>query len=71
MYRGDLRLLNGTYYGTCFRQGLASPTFTDTETPIPGSGFFYLTTGVKDGVEGLLGFKSDGSPRPNDAPCAP
>lgn len=71
VYRGDLRLLNGTYYGTCFRQGLASPTFTDTETPIPGSGFFYLTTGVKDGVEGLLGFKSDGSPRPNDAPCAP
>lgn len=71
VYRGDLRLLNGTYYGTCFRQGLAGPTFTDTETPIPGSGFFYLTTGVKDGVEGLLGFKSDGSPRPNDAPCAP
>ena len=64
-------MLNGTYYGTCFRQGLSSPAFTDTDTPIPGSGFFYLITGVKDGVEGLLGFKSDGSPEPNDAPCSP
>ena len=71
VYRGDIGLLNGTYYGTCFRQGLSSPAFTDTDTPIPGSGFFYLITGVKDGVEGLLGFKSDGSPEPNDAPCSP
>jgi subtilisin family serine protease len=69
VYRGDLSLKSSTYYGSCFAPGLATPTFTDTSTPVPGGGFFYLVTGVKAGVEGMLGFRSDGTLRPNLSPC--
>jgi len=72
VYRGDLSLVSPIYYGTCFASGLASPTFIDTTIPIPDAGFFYYMTGVKDGVEGMLGFWWDGAssmPRPNLFPC--
>lgn len=69
IYRGDLALVSPTYYGSCFATGLPTPIFTDPSIPVPGGGFFYLVTGVKDGVEGMLGFRSDGTPRPNLSAC--
>jgi hypothetical protein len=49
--------------------GLASPSFSDAAVPVVNGGFFYLVTGKKDGIEGILGFRSDGTPRPNNSPC--
>ncbi len=70
VYRGVLSLKSDTYYGSCFLRGLPVPTFTDTASPPLGEGYFYLVTGVKDGIEGLLGFKMDGvTPLPNNSPC--
>jgi hypothetical protein len=69
-YRGTLSLKGSTYYGTCFAQGLPSPSFSDPSSPPAGDGYFYLVTGVKDGIEGLLGFAADGvTPLPNNSPC--
>lgn len=69
VYRGDAGLLRTGSYGTCFRQGLASPAFTDADAPVAAHVFSYLVTGVRAGIEGALGFRSDGSVRPNNAPC--
>jgi hypothetical protein len=69
VYRGDLALKSSTYYGSCLVTGLPTPTYTDPTAPVTGGGIFYLVTGVKDGIEGMLGFRSDGTPRPNNSPC--
>jgi minor extracellular serine protease Vpr len=69
VYRGDLSLKSATYYGSCLYIGLPSPSFSDTSGPVVNGGFFYLVTGKKDGIEGILGFRSDGTPRPNNSPC--
>jgi subtilisin family serine protease len=69
VYRGSLSLISPTYYGSCLATGLVAPTFNDASIPVPGGGFFYLVTGVKDGMEGMLGFRSDGTLRPNLSPC--
>jgi len=69
LYRGDLSLNGPGYYGSCLASGLASPSFNDAATPVEGGGFFYLVTGVWNGVEGSLGFTSDGIPRQNSSPC--
>jgi subtilisin family serine protease len=68
-YRGDITLKGPDYYGSCLAPGLASPTFSDTALPVVDGGFFYLVTGVKDGIEGSLGFRSDGTARVNLSPC--
>ncbi|HYV85439.1 MAG TPA: S8 family serine peptidase [Patescibacteria group bacterium] len=69
VYRGDLSLKSATYYGSCLQSALPSPSFSDSATPIVNAGFFYLVTGKKDGIEGILGFRSDGTPRPNNSAC--
>jgi hypothetical protein len=69
VYRGDINLKSATYYGSCLVTGLASPSFSDAAVPVVNGGFFYLVTGKKDGIEGILGFRSDGTPRPNNSPC--
>jgi hypothetical protein len=69
VYRGDADLLDGTFYGTCFQSNLASAQFTDMTSPASGKANFYLVTGKKDGIEGLLGFRSNGLVRPNNSPC--
>jgi hypothetical protein len=69
VYRGDLNLKSSTYYGSCLQTGLPSPSFSDTAVPVVNGGFFYLVTGKKDGIEGILGFRSDGTPRPNNSTC--
>lgn len=69
LYRGDLSLNGPGYYGSCLASGLGSPSFNDAAAPVEGGGFFYLVTGVWNGVEGSLGFTSDGIPRQNSSPC--
>jgi hypothetical protein len=69
VYRGNISLKSPTYYGSCLTSGLASPSFSDSSIPIINGGFFYLVAGVKNGIEGILGFRSDGTPRVNSSPC--
>jgi len=69
VYRGDVDLLDGTFYGTCFQSNLTSAIFTDVTNPVSRKANFYLVTGKKDGIEGLLGFKSSGAVRVNSSPC--
>jgi hypothetical protein len=69
VYRGDLPGSLPVSYGACFASGLGVPTFSDPAEPLPDAGFFYLVSGVKDGIRGSLGFDSDGRQRPNTAPC--
>jgi subtilisin family serine protease len=69
LYRGDLSLSGPGYYGSCLATGLSTPTFSDSAIPVAGGGFFYLVTGVWNGVEGSLGNASDGTPRLNSSPC--
>jgi len=69
VYRGDLPGSLPASYGACFASGLGVPTFSDPAEPLPDAGFFYLVSGVKDGIRGSLGFDSDGRQRPNTAPC--
>jgi subtilisin family serine protease len=69
IYRGDIPGVSSTAYGTCLLRGLPSPDFTDAEVPLRGGAYFYLTTGVRGSVEGILGTDSDGRVRPNNAPC--
>jgi subtilisin family serine protease len=69
VYRGDVDLLDGTFFGTCFQSNLPSATFTDVTNPAPRKANFYLVTGKKDGIEGLLGFQSSGAVRRNTSPC--
>ncbi|HKQ96701.1 MAG TPA: S8 family serine peptidase [Candidatus Polarisedimenticolia bacterium] len=69
LYRGDLSLNGPGYYGSCLAPGLPTPNFSDSAIPVEGGGFFYLVTGVWNGVEGSLGKASDGTPRVNSSPC--
>ncbi len=69
VYRGTIPGISSTSYGTCFLKGLATPAFSDASAPPPGQAFFYLVTGVHQGVEGILGTDSTGAVRPNNSPC--
>jgi subtilisin family serine protease len=69
VYRGDLSLKGPGYYGSCLVSGLAAPPFSDATVPVEDAGFFYHVTGVWNGIEGALGFASDGTPRLNSSPC--
>jgi len=69
VYRGVLPMSAPPSYGSCLESGLVGPVYEDTQVPTSNAGFFYLVTGVKDGVEGSLGFDSAGDQRPNVAPC--
>jgi hypothetical protein len=46
-----------------------SPSFNDNTPLVPDAGFFYHVTGVWNGIEGSLGFTSDGLARVNGSPC--
>jgi len=69
VYRGDLTLKGPGYYGSCLASGLGTPSFSDAAVPMADTGFFYHVTGVWNGIEGALGFTSDGIPRLNSSPC--
>jgi hypothetical protein len=69
VYRGNLLLKGPGYYGSCYASGLVSPSFNDNTPLVPDAGFFYHVTGVWNGIEGSLGFTSDGLARVNGSPC--
>jgi subtilisin family serine protease len=69
VYRADLPGSLPTSYGGCLASGLVAPGFTDPQNPGPAAGFLYIVTGVKDGIEGSMGFDSGGHQRPNVSPC--
>lgn len=69
VYRGLVSGLSSGY-GTCLAQGLTSTQATDTENPSAGQCFCYLVTAEnRIAEEGTLGNQSNGTPRPNTAPC--
>jgi len=63
VYRARISDLDGTFYGNCRASGLTTPSVNESLVPPLGDGFFFLITGVRDGIEGLRGFQSDGTPR--------
>ncbi|HEX4823166.1 MAG TPA: thrombospondin type 3 repeat-containing protein [Candidatus Polarisedimenticolaceae bacterium] len=68
-YRGTIPSSGGILYNhTCFQSGLAGTSITDAATPT--AGFYYLITAKNAQCgEGPLGNRSNGTPRPNSAPC--
>ncbi|MBI4240621.1 MAG: hypothetical protein HY613_02795 [Candidatus Rokubacteria bacterium] len=81
LYRGVLSALRSSCATACVytqdpaavpgasRQcGLASPGFTDLDVPPLGGAYYYLATGER-ALEGVLGFRADGSVMTNDNPC--
>jgi subtilisin family serine protease len=69
VYRGFIPGLSATSYGNCFLTARPSPAFSDSANPPSGQAFFYLVTGVRAGVEGILGVDGTGRIRPNNSPC--
>lgn len=71
VYSGPLSALPGTY-GACSASPVSATSWGDPSVPAPGSGRFYLVTGVNRLVEeGTKGAASNGVQRPNPAPCPP
>ena len=56
-------------FGTCLASALASPGFVDNQLPAPRQAFIYIVTGVRNGIEGSLGFDGTGKQRINTSPC--
>ncbi|HEU5181581.1 MAG TPA: FG-GAP-like repeat-containing protein [Candidatus Polarisedimenticolia bacterium] len=69
LYRGNFGFGSPLYNHTCFQSALASPSGSDTQTPAPGLGFYYLASGRNSCGEGTLGSNSLGTPRPDALPC--
>ncbi|MFN7967230.1 MAG: hypothetical protein U0V87_16220 [Acidobacteriota bacterium] len=64
LYRDLLANLSALGYGACLQQQLTTPSATDTQRPVPGSGFFYLATAVNRlDEEGTKGRRSNGADR--------
>lgn len=69
LYRDGLAGLPGGY-GECLQASLAMPSWDESGTPGPGTGWFYLVTAEnRIGEEGTKGFRSDGGERANPSPC--
>jgi hypothetical protein len=69
LYRGSLPFTFPASYGACLQSSLPGTSWSDPAAPPPGSGYTYLVTGVKDGIEGSFGLDSAGGTRLNVAPC--
>ena len=63
VYRGSIVAGGWNIGPTCLRSRTAEPFAEDQEIPAPGSGFYYLVSGVNACGEGTLGARSDGLPR--------
>ena len=61
--------LQGDYVEGPLFCGMTAPQVQDPYEPAPAEAWFYLVSGVVDGVEGSLGEDSLGNPRPNAHPC--
>ncbi len=69
VYTGLLSSLPGGY-GACGVARVPGTTAGDVTTPAPGTGLFYLVTGVNRlREEGTKGFTSSGTERSNPLPC--
>ena len=58
-----------SYNQTCLEYASADTLSTDPSSPQPGAYFYYLVAGRNPCGTGALGAASDGSPRPEGAPC--
>ncbi|HKQ98049.1 MAG TPA: hypothetical protein VJV75_09245 [Candidatus Polarisedimenticolia bacterium] len=69
VYTGLLSSLPGGF-GACAVARVPGTSAVDATTPAPGTGLFYLVTGVNRlREEGTKGRASDGTARANPAPC--
>ena len=69
VYSGSISSLPGGY-GLCAAAQVAGISWSDATAPAPGSGRFYLVTGVNRLLEeGTKGYASGGAKRGNPAPC--
>lgn len=71
VYRGLLSAKSLTNYGTCFLSHVPANSFTDASVPPLGNGYMYYMTTITGGVEGNLGNRSNGTPRPMPVPACP
>ena len=70
VYSGPISSLPGGGYGLCAAVQVAGISWSDATAPAPGSGLFYLVTGVnRIREEGTKGYASSGAQRNNPAPC--
>jgi subtilisin family serine protease len=69
VYRGDLPGTFPASYGSCVASTLPAAGFDDPDAPAQDAGYFYLITGLEDGIEGSLGLDSSLAQRPNASPC--
>jgi len=69
LYRGGLAARPWVYDHACLASGLGLPTFADTQSPPPGTGFYYLVAGVNAAGVGTLGTSSSGVGRPIPSGC--
>ena len=69
VYRADATALDGTFFGTCLQSGLATPDFTDTNDPSVGQAYAYYSTGVRNGIEGVIRIEDDGTLTYPSNPC--
>jgi galactose oxidase len=67
LYRGYLRQLSASFYGTAVEPEVPLTSAYDPVKPPAGEAFFYLVTGMGD-AEGMLGFGRAGAVRPNRFP---
>lgn len=64
LYRDLLGALSGLQFGQCEQTALTVPVTSDSGTPPPGDGFFYLVTAANRlAEEGIKGVSSDGAER--------
>lgn len=69
VYRDPLGSLPGSF-GVCLQHDIAAQMAVDAGVPGVGSGYFYLVTAENRlDEEGTKGFRSNGTERPNPAPC--
>jgi len=69
VYSGSISSLPGGY-GSCAAARVSGISWIDATAPAPGSGLFYLVTGVNRlREEGTKGYAAGGAERDNSAPC--
>jgi hypothetical protein len=69
LYRGSIGGAAWTFDHACFEHDLSSPMASDGTVPSPAASFYYLLSVETACGETGLGSSSNGTPRPNAAPC--
>ena len=72
VYRGYVRDLSNTFYGTTFEAEVTGTTFADPTIPAPNQSFFYIVTADNLDGEGVMGYSytagGGGTVRANNYP---